>query len=167
METALKLLPYVLMALVFVIAWYWDRKYRLPSLEGRVKKLEKKSHIQEVTKEDLIHLIHYDDLYDKNTGQPKYQAIAGCSKMHEAVERTVCAKFDEIKDFVVQKISSINKELSDTHDQLKLMDEKREDTREDLIRVMTQVTTMLQDKKKNEIAEIAKAVAQEIIRNNK
>ncbi len=166
-ETILKFLPYAIMGLVFIIAWYWDRKYRLPNLEGRVKKLEKKSHVQEVTKIDLTGLVTYQDLYDPKTKLPRFQPVTECGKMHTQYEKTVCSKIDELKKFVIDKVTDIGDELSKTHDQLRVMDEKREGTREDVVKVMTRVETMLEDKKKTEIAEIAKAVAQEIIKNGK
>ena len=163
----LKALPYVIMALVFIIAWYWDRKYRLPNLEGRVENLEKVSHEQEVTKIDLTGLVTYQDLYDPETKLPRYQPVTECGKMHTQYEKTVCSKIDELKKFVIDKVSDIGDDLNKTHNQLQLMDQKREDTRADVVEVMTRVETMLEDKKKNEIAEIAKAVAQEIIKNGK
>lgn len=126
----------LLIAIIIVV------RYKVPALTERVKAIELTAHIQEVTKQDLSEMVKKTELYESD-GSYRYQHVGDC-KMFQGI---FCGKIDEVKT----EIGIIKKHLHE-------MDKSREKAREDLVKTMTRVETMIQTDRTQELKKLANMI---------
>lgn len=165
------LLPIIIAVCAFVIVLAITIKYKIPSLEKRVEKLETISHTQEVTKLDMTATLKKSELYGPD-GIPIYQGRGGCEQMQDTCRRTICMKMDEVNHL-------LNSKMEHMESKLKKMDDARESTRREISNVMkdfhdqqmeivkiaTNVKQLLSEHSVAQTAAIVKQVVKELKSN--
>jgi MFS superfamily sulfate permease-like transporter len=147
-----------------IIVW----RYKIPNIEERLAKVESTAHRQEVTKLDLSKAVTKAELYQED-GTLIYQQTDGCRTMQEACQKTICLKMDEVKLLMDGKMESIEEKMRE-------MDESRESTRNEIksimrefheqqvevVKVATQVRSLLATSQAQQTAIIVKEVVKEL-----
>ena len=141
--------PFIGAAAALIIATIIAVKYKIPLIQGRLGKLEKVSHKQDVKRMDLMDTVKKNELY--KDGQPIYQLASACKDSQRICQTRVCAKVDEVKTQVTELRTSL-KEVS-VADQ---------ESREKIAVIMTRVEDFMLLDRTKELKTFAKIIVNEI-----
>jgi len=156
-------------ALVTSVIIVW--RYKIPDIEKRLAKVELTSHSQEVTRLDLTDRVSKHEIYRKD-GSYIYQQSEGCKKMQDTCQTKICMKIDGVTKIMNKRMVSIEDKMEEmdlsresTRSEFKEVLEKLHKQQVEMVRVATQVKTLLANGQAQQTAIIVREVLKEIKQN--
>lgn len=144
-----------------VVGAYLLIKKVLPDIQGRLDKLEKVSHEQEVTRLDMSKLVKRSELYAPD-GSPIYQHTGLCASQQADCQRAMCNKVDEINVSINAKLQDMDKARDETRGEIKAIFVDIHNFQLKLVELGTKLENIMSKERATQIAAITKAVLKEV-----
>lgn len=140
---------------------YYFVKHVLPNIERRLNELEKTAHAQEVTKLDISKLVKRSEIYAPD-GSAIYQHAGLCNSLQADCQRAMCAKVDELKVSLNNKLQSMDKARDETRGEIKAIFTDIHNFQLQLVEMGTKLENIMSKERATQVEAITRAVLREV-----